>query len=97
SSAEALPIKLTGFERVRGGNTRITFRAGEEAVADYRAKHEAASALVRAFSAPVGSWPGAERSCRKSWPVASTKPRVGVAALLVPTSSGSRPRPPAAW
>lgn len=58
SSAEALPIKLTGFERVRGGNTRITFRAGEEAVADYRAKHEAASALVRAFSAPVGELAG---------------------------------------
>lgn len=53
SSAEALPIKVTASERVRGGNTRITFRAGEEAVADYRAKHEAAEALGRAFSAPV--------------------------------------------
>lgn len=53
SSAEALPIKVTASERVRGGNTRITFRAGEEAVTDYRAKHEAADALGRAFSAPV--------------------------------------------
>lgn len=53
SSAEVLPIKVVGSERVRGGDTRITFRAGEEAVADYRAKHAAAEALGRAFSAPV--------------------------------------------
>lgn len=53
SSAEALPIKLLGFERVRGGASRITFRAGEEAMADYGAKHEAATALGRLLSAQV--------------------------------------------
>lgn len=34
SSAEALPVKVLGLERVRGGLTRVTFRAGAEAVSD---------------------------------------------------------------
>src|SRR5690606_23799317 len=39
SSAEALPVKLLGLEKVRGGLTRVTFRAGAEALADHAAKH----------------------------------------------------------
>ncbi len=53
STAEALPIKLLGSERVRGGLTRVTFRAGWEALEDYRTKHDTAAALARALSAPV--------------------------------------------
>jgi len=62
STAEALPIKLLGYERVRGGNTRITFRAGAEALDDYGAKHASITHLGRLFSAAVGDIPGrAER------------------------------------
>lgn len=54
NSAEALPIKIVGLEHVKGGLNRLTFRAGEEAQADYAAKHAATSALSVALSAPVG-------------------------------------------
>jgi len=62
STAEALPIKLLGYERVRGGNTRITFRAGVEALDDYGAKHAWVTHLGRLFSVPAGELRGrAER------------------------------------
>lgn len=62
STAETLPIKLLGVERVRGGHSRITFRAGQEALEDHVARFEATTRLVRAFSVPVGELPGqAER------------------------------------
>ncbi|MEJ2288711.1 MAG: DHHA1 domain-containing protein [Deinococcales bacterium] len=53
STAETLPIKLLGSERVRGGLRRVTFRAGWEALEDYAAKHTLATALVHRLSAPV--------------------------------------------
>ncbi len=53
STAEALPIKLFGSERVRGELRRITFRAGWEAVEDYGTKHALATELIHRFSAPV--------------------------------------------
>ncbi|HKI57768.1 MAG TPA: DHHA1 domain-containing protein [Trueperaceae bacterium] len=52
-TAEAAPIKLLGSERVRGGLRRVTFRAGWDALDDYRAKHALAAGLVRRFSAPL--------------------------------------------
>ena len=53
NSAEALPLKIVGLERVKGGMNRLTFRAGEEALADYAAKHDVASRLGVALSAPT--------------------------------------------
>lgn len=53
SSAEALPIKVLGVEKVKGGLNRLTFRAGEEALADYALKHEATTRLGVALSVPV--------------------------------------------
>lgn len=53
NSAEALPIKIVGLERVKGGTNRLTFRAGEEAQADYAQKHAVTSALGVALSAPL--------------------------------------------
>ncbi len=53
STAETLPIKVLGSERVRGGLRRVTFRSGWEAVEDYGAKHALAAELVQRFSAPV--------------------------------------------
>ena len=43
SSAEALPIKVTGSEKIKGGLTRIYFMAGSEALADYELKHKISS------------------------------------------------------
>lgn len=51
STAEALPIKLLGQSRVKGGLSRIRFMAGWEALDDYRAKHEALSVMALGFSA----------------------------------------------
>ncbi|MFA5549992.1 MAG: alanyl-tRNA editing protein [Trueperaceae bacterium] len=53
NSAEALPLKIVGLERVKGGTNRLTFRAGEEAQADYGAKHVVANRLGVALSAPA--------------------------------------------
>ena len=53
SSAEALPIKIVGLERVKGGLNRLTFRAGEEAVEDHVQKHAVTSALGVLLSAPL--------------------------------------------
>ena len=53
SSAEALPIKIVGLERVKGGLNRLSFRAGEEAMADYARKHAVSGALGVLLSAPL--------------------------------------------
>lgn len=52
-TAEAGPIKLLSDERVRDGLRRVSFRAGWDAIDDYRAKHALATGLVQRFSAPV--------------------------------------------
>ena len=57
TTAEALPIKLLGSERVRGGLRRVTFRAGWEAFEDSGVKHALASDLVQRFSTPVDELP----------------------------------------
>jgi len=53
NSAEALPVKVMGLERVRGGLTRVTFRAGAEALADHAAKHAVVQELSPLLSAPA--------------------------------------------
>jgi len=58
NTAEALPVKLTGSERVRGGLRRVTFRVGWEAFEDYGTKHALADRLVQRFSAPIPELPG---------------------------------------
>jgi alanyl-tRNA synthetase len=50
TSAEAGPIKLLGYERIRRGLTRIRFICGHEALADYRDKHAQLTALTRQLS-----------------------------------------------
>jgi alanyl-tRNA synthetase len=57
NSAEALPVKVMGLERVRGGLTRVTFRAGAEALADHALKHAVASGLTALLSAPPADHP----------------------------------------
>jgi len=57
STAQLLPLKLLGAERVKGGLTRVTFRVGAEAVADYMQKHAVTSALGAALSVPVAELP----------------------------------------
>lgn len=52
SSAEALPVKVLGLERVRGGLTRVTFRAGAEAVSDHALKHAVSKEISALLSAP---------------------------------------------
>jgi alanyl-tRNA synthetase len=53
-TAEALPLKLLGQERVKGGLLRVRFSAGWEALDDYRAKHDSVTELARDFSAQPG-------------------------------------------
>ena len=57
NSAEVLPVKIVGLERVKGGTNRLTFRAGEEALDDYACKHAITSTLSVALSAPVEELP----------------------------------------
>lgn len=57
STAELLPIKLLGAERVRGGLTRVTFQVGAEAAADYAHKHAVTQALGAALSVPPSELP----------------------------------------
>lgn len=57
STAEAAPIKILKVENIRGDLTRATFRAGLEALEDYREKHEVAYGLAVDFSARVGELP----------------------------------------
>ena len=54
STAELLPLKLLGAERVKGDLTRVTFRVGAEAVADYAQKHAVAASLGASLSVPPG-------------------------------------------
>jgi alanyl-tRNA synthetase len=53
ATAEALPIKVLGRERVKQGLVRVQFSAGLEALGDYREKHRVLSALVQRLSTPV--------------------------------------------
>ncbi len=62
SSAEALPVKVMGLERVRGGLTRVTFRAGAEAIADHALKHAVARDLAALLSAPPAEHPDRVRA-----------------------------------
>jgi alanyl-tRNA synthetase len=57
TSAEALPIKIMGSEKVKGGLTRIYFMAGLEALADYKLKHQISSSVAQSFSSSVEKLP----------------------------------------
>lgn len=57
TTAEAAPIKILKAENIRGDLTRVTFRAGLEALDDYREKHEVAYGLAVDFSSRVGELP----------------------------------------
>ncbi|MFU8889971.1 MAG: DHHA1 domain-containing protein [Trueperaceae bacterium] len=53
NTAEVAPITVLRSERVRGGLTRITFRAGWEAWEDHRYKHAVASHTAASLSTGV--------------------------------------------
>lgn len=53
NTSEAAPIIVLRSERVRGGLTRITFRAGWEAWEDHRLKHAVASRTAASLSTGV--------------------------------------------
>ena len=53
NTSEAAPITVMRSERVRGGLTRITFRAGWEAWEDHRLKHAVASRTAASLSTGV--------------------------------------------
>ncbi len=53
-TGEALPIKITKRERVKGELTRVSFMAGWEAFDDLRTKHESVAKLALEFSAQPG-------------------------------------------
>lgn len=57
STAELLPLKLLGAERVKGDLTRVTFRVGAEAVADYVEKNMVTTRLGASLSVPPGELP----------------------------------------
>jgi alanyl-tRNA synthetase len=57
SSAEALPIKVVGFEKIKGNLTRIYFMAGQEAFSDYTTKHTISTQLAKSFSSGVEQLP----------------------------------------
>ena len=57
STAEALPLLALGRERIRSGLTRVTFRAGLEAVASASATFAAAAAAARSLSTNVAELP----------------------------------------
>ena len=57
STGEVLPIKVVKLERVKGGLTRVHFVVGQEALDDYRLKHEVASGLALEFSSQVDDVP----------------------------------------
>jgi alanyl-tRNA synthetase len=52
-SAETAPITLLRSERIRGGLTRLTLRAGLEAWADHRFKHQVVSRSAASLSVGV--------------------------------------------
>lgn len=53
-TGEALPIKITKHERVKGELTRVSFMAGWEAFDDLRTKYESLGKLALGFSAQPG-------------------------------------------
>lgn len=53
STAEVAPIRVLRSERIRGGFTRVTFRAGWEAWEDYQLKHQVASRCAAVLSTGV--------------------------------------------
>nr|MBA2668037.1 alanyl-tRNA editing protein [Trueperaceae bacterium] len=57
STAEALPVLVTGRERVRGDLVRVTFRAGLEAIAHASATGRAAAAAAALLSSAVPDLP----------------------------------------
>jgi alanyl-tRNA synthetase len=57
STAEVAPIVVLGRERIRGGLTRVTFRAGWEAWAHHRDAHAAATAAATSLSTSVADLP----------------------------------------
>ena len=57
STAEAAPIVVLGRERIRGGLTRVTFRAGWEAWAHHRETHAAATAAATSLTTSVADLP----------------------------------------
>jgi alanyl-tRNA synthetase len=57
TSAEALPIKVMGPEKIKGGLTRVYFMAGFEALADYSLKHQISSSVAQSFSSGVEKLP----------------------------------------
>ena len=58
STAEALPVKVLGAERVKRELVRVRFSAGVEALDDYRLKHRVVASLGRTLSAPSADLPG---------------------------------------
>lgn len=62
NTAEVLPVKVLGSERVRGGLTRVTFRAGAEALQDHAMKHAVVKELSPLLSAPPGELPDRVRA-----------------------------------
>lgn len=56
-TAEVAPIVLLKRERIRGGLTRVTFRAGWEALEHHRATHAAASAAATTLTTSVADLP----------------------------------------
>jgi alanyl-tRNA synthetase len=57
STAEALPLLALGRERIRGGLTRVTFRAGLEALQSASATLVAAAAAARSLTTSVAELP----------------------------------------
>ncbi len=55
--AETLPIAVLGWERVRGGLTRVTFRAGVEALDDAALKRSVVRGLTQLLSAQTDELP----------------------------------------
>jgi len=49
-TGEALPVKLTRLERIKGELARVSFMAGWEALDDLRAKHEGMAELALGFN-----------------------------------------------
>lgn len=62
NTAEVLPVKVLGAESVRGGLTRVTFRAGNEALHDYAAKHAVLREVSPLLSAPIVEVPARVRA-----------------------------------
>ncbi len=67
STAEALPIKLLGQTRVKGGLGRVHFMAGWEALEGYRAAHATLSTLALGFSAGLEEVPARVEALRQDY------------------------------